>query len=433
MPSLQAHANLCNLANDTSLILVKLYNCQRWRFSVLRRELIMSDKLKTKRLPSYVEERLDFYIQDLIEQNENQKHLVLGKRPQPEAVVMQSNDYLSLSHNQQIQKAHRDAISEHDDNVVMSAIFLQDDDSKPAFETQLADYVGMGSCLLSQSGWAANIGLLQTICPPETPVYIDFFAHMSLWEGIRAAGAQAHPFMHNNMNHLRKQIQRHGSGVIVVDSVYSTIGTIAPLHDIYEMARELDCALVVDESHSLGTHGPNGSGLVKALELTDQVDFITVSLAKTFAYRAGAILGPEKLARTLPFVAFPAIFSSTVLPQEVIRLEKTLEVIKDADDKRTMLFNRAKELRTGLKQIGFNIRSESQIIALECGSERNTERVRDFLEERNVFGAVFCSPATGKNKNIIRFSINADMTSRDIDHVLTACQEAYNHPELEFV
>ncbi|MEF1306757.1 CAI-1 autoinducer synthase, partial [Vibrio owensii] len=93
----------------------------------------MSDKLKTKRLPSFVEERLDFYIQDLIEQNENQKHLVLGKRPQPEAVVMQSNDYLSLSHNQQIQKAHRDAISEHDDNVVMSAIFLQDDDSKPAF------------------------------------------------------------------------------------------------------------------------------------------------------------------------------------------------------------------------------------------------------------------------------------------------------------
>lgn len=393
----------------------------------------MSDKSKTKPLPSFVEERLDFYIQDLIEQNENQKHLVLGKRPKNNAVVMQSNDYLALSHNEQIQKAHRDAIVEHDDNVVMSAIFLQDESSKPAFETLLADYVGMGSCLLSQSGWAANIGLLQTICAPNTPVYIDFFAHMSLWEGIRAAGAVAHPFMHNNMSHLRKQLQRHGSGVIVVDSVYSTIGTIAPLRDIYEMTQEFDCALVVDESHSLGTHGPNGAGLVQALGLCDKVDFITVSLAKTFAYRAGAILGPEKLAKTLPFVAYPAIFSSTVLPQEVIRLEKTLDVIKDSDHKREALFQRAKELRTGLKQIGFNIRSESQIVALECGSERNTERVRDFLEERDVFGAVFCRPATGKNKNIIRFSINADMKPRDVDHVLTVCQEAFNHPELEFV
>ncbi|CAK1848399.1 CAI-1 autoinducer synthase [Vibrio crassostreae] len=393
----------------------------------------MSDKTKDKTLPSFIEERLSFYIQDLITQNQSQKHLVLGKRPSRDSVVMQSNDYLSLSHNKAIQQAHQAAISDHDDNVVMSAIFLQDAESKPAFETELANYVGMESCLLSQSGWAANIGLLQTICPPNTPVYIDFFAHMSLWEGIRAAGAAAHPFMHNNMSHLRKQLGRHGSGVIVVDSIYSTIGTIAPLRDIYEMAQEFDCAVIVDESHSLGTHGEKGAGLVQALGLTDQVDFITVSLAKTFAYRAGAILGPKQLSDTLPFVAYPAIFSSTVLPQEVIRLEKTLEVIKGADDKRQALFKRAQSLITGLKRIGFNIRSESQIVSLECGNERNTERVRDFLEERDVFGAVFCRPATGKNKNIIRFSVNADMTPRDIDHVLTVCHEAYHHPELEFV
>ncbi|MEZ8878957.1 alpha-hydroxyketone-type quorum-sensing autoinducer synthase [Vibrio lentus] len=393
----------------------------------------MSDKTKKKPLPSFIEERLNFYIQDLITQNQSQKHLVLGKRPPRNAVVMQSNDYLALSHNKPIQQAHRAAISEHDDNVVMSAIFLQDEESKPAFETELASYVGMESCLLSQSGWAANIGLLQTICPPDTPVYIDFFAHMSLWEGIRAAGAIAHPFMHNNMSHLRKQLERHGSGVIVVDSVYSTIGTIAPLRDIYEMAQAFDCAVIVDESHSLGTHGENGAGLVQALGLTNQVDFITVSLAKTFAYRAGAILGPKQLSDTLPFVAYPAIFSSTVLPQEVIRLEKTLEVIKGAEDKRKALFERAKSLTTGLKRIGFNIRSESQIVALECGNERNTERVRDFLEQRDVFGAVFCRPATGKNKNIIRFSVNADLTPRDIDHVLTVCHKAYHHPELEFV
>ncbi|WP_226420571.1 alpha-hydroxyketone-type quorum-sensing autoinducer synthase [Vibrio sp. E14] len=393
----------------------------------------MSETIQSKPLPSFIEERLDFHIQDLIEPNENKKHLVLGKRPPCNAVVMQSNDYLALSHNKEIQNAHRDAISQHDDNVVMSAIFLQDDESKPAFETQLASFVGMPSCLLSQSGWAANVGLLQTICAPNIPVYIDFFAHMSLWEGARIAGAQIHPFMHNNTNHLRKQISRHGSGIIVVDSVYSTIGTIAPLRDIYEIAQEFDCGLVVDESHSLGTHGPQGAGLLQELDLTHMVDFVTVSLAKTFAYRAGAILGAEKLAKTLPFVAYPAIFSSTVLPQEIIRLEKTLDVIKKVDDKREILFKRAKSLAVGLKRIGFTIRSESQIIALECGNERNTERVRDFLEERNVFGAVFCRPATGRNKNIIRFSVNADMTAAEVDHVLSACQEAFVHPDLEFV
>jgi CAI-1 autoinducer synthase len=117
----------------------------------------------------------------------------------------------------------------------------------------------------------------------------------------------------------------------------------------------------------------------------------------------------------------------------VARLSKTLEVIKEADSKREVLFERAETLSRGLKEIGFNIRSESQIVSLECGSEENTERVRDFLEERDVFGAIFCRPATGKNKNIMRFSVNAGMTSSDVDHVLTVCHQAFSNPELEFV
>ncbi|MDF2155421.1 alpha-hydroxyketone-type quorum-sensing autoinducer synthase [Vibrio sp. CAU 1672] len=395
--------------------------------------MTMNIMSNTKQLPSFVEERLNFYVQLLIEPNQNKKPLVIGKRPDSNAVIMQSNDYLSLSHNQQIQSAHQHAISERDDNVVMSAVFLQDEQAKPDFETQLAEYVGMESCVLSQSGWAANIGLLQTICAPGIPVYIDFLAHMSLWEGARIAGADVHPFMHNNTSHLRKQIARHGAGIIIVDSVYSTIGTIAPLEAIYEIAEQFGCALVVDESHSLGTHGAHGCGLINAVGVRHRVDFVTISLAKTFAYRAGAILGPKLLGEILPFVSYPAIFSSTVLPQEAIRLEKTLEVIKTADKKRQTLIERANRLRTGLKQIGFPIRGESQIIALECGDERNTERVRDFLEQRGVYGAVFCPPATGKNKCIIRFSVNADITPAEIDHVISVCQAAYNNPGLQFV
>lgn len=392
----------------------------------------MNNESNVKLLPSFIEERLDTFFTDLIGNNKNQKHLVVGKTPPADAVVMQSNDYLSISNNSQIKFAHTKAIAEQNESIVMSAVFLQNDESKPEFETQLAQHMGMESCLLSQSGWLANIGLLQTICAPNIPVYIDFFAHMSLWEGARIAGAQIHPFMHNKVSHLRKQIKRHGVGIIIVDSVYSTIGTIAPLEAIYEVAQEFGCALLVDESHSLGTHGPHGSGLINELGVQDQVDFVTASLAKAFAYRAGAILGSEKLTRILPFISYPAIFSSSVLPQEIIRLEATLEVIRNSDKQRKQLFIQAKKLRIGLKQIGFNIRSESQIIALECGSEHNTGLVRDFLEENNVFGSIFCSPATPKNRSIIRLTVNADITDNDIDNVLHVCQRAFENTTLEF-
>ncbi|WP_261837032.1 alpha-hydroxyketone-type quorum-sensing autoinducer synthase [Vibrio ishigakensis] len=393
----------------------------------------MNANTPKKSLPRFIEDRLDFFLQDRIESNLNKKHLVQGKIPTTDAIVLQSNDYLSLSQNIQIQRAHQRAISANDDNVVMSAIFQQDELVKPEFETELAQFMGMESCLLAQSGWAANIGLLQTICAEGVPVYIDFFAHMSLWEGAKIAGADIHPFMHNNTNHLRKLIARYGKGIILVDSVYSTIGTLAPLETICDIAQTSECALVVDESHSLGTHGPQGAGLVKQLGLSHQVDFITVSLAKTFAYRAGAILGSKKISQTLPFVSFPAIFSSAMLPSEIARLDTTLEEIRLAETKRKRLFSHAQTLRKGLKSIGFKVRSQSQIVALECGNERNTERVRDFLEDNNIFGSVFCRPATTKNSNIIRFSLCADLDQQDIDDILTVCQLAYDNPELEFI
>lgn len=89
-------------------------------------------------------------------------------------------------------------------------------------------------------------------------------------------------------------------------------------------------------------------------------------------------------------------------------------------------------LRRGLNSIGLSVRSESQIIALETGDERNTEKVRDYLEENQIFGAVFCRPATSKNKNIIRLSLNSNVTDSQIDTILTVCERAQNDSSLYF-
>ena len=335
-------------------------------------------------------------------------------------MLLQSNDYLAISNHNYIRKAYIDALSNNKKDVVMSAIFLHKEDNH-SFEHHLANYTGFEHCILSQSGWAANVGLIQTILPINTPVYIDFFAHMSLWEGARVAEAQIHSFLHNNIHHLEKLIKRNGPGLILVDSVYSTLGTIAPLIEIVALAKGYGCAILVDESHSLGTHGPKGAGLVAQLGLTDDVDFITVSLAKAFAYRAGAILCSNKIGQALPFVARPAIFSSALLPHEIVVLEATLNVIKNSDARRSRLVEQSEKLRHGLIKLGFNIQSQSQIIALETGNEENTEIIRDHLESMNVFGSVFCSPATPKNKNLIRFSVNSELTDQEIEVILQAC------------
>ncbi|NVD08037.1 quorum-sensing autoinducer synthase [Vibrio sp. JPW-9-11-11] len=381
-------------------------------------------------LPGFINDKLNAYLNDLIYSNNNKHHLVMGAIPGKNDITLQSNDYLDLANNQDIIDHHINAIRCQKNSPFMSGIFLQNEKSKPKTEQKLANYVGFKSCLLSQSGWAANMALLQTICDSTTQVYVDFFAHMSLWQGASVAGSDIHPFMHNNVKHLEKLIKRHGPGVVLIDSVYSTIGTIAPIAEIIAIAKENGCAIVVDESHSLGTHGQDGRGLLYQLNLTHLVDFMTASLAKTFAYRAGAIWCNNQADQCIPFVAYPAIFSSAMLPHELDRLDKTLEVIKHADNKRQRLAEISRYIKKELVATGITIRSESQIIALETGDERNTENVRDYLEANGIFGAVFCRPATTRNKNIIRFSINSSMQDREIEKLISVCRNAYHQPDL---
>ena len=374
-----------------------------------------------KDLPNFVQSRIDFFIEDLISKNNNGKHLVSGLSPKSDDIILQSNDYLDLANHDELRLRVKENITQTGkcNSVLMSAIYLQDSDRKSPLEDHLAQFANFDSCLLSQSGWAANISLLQAISSPETNIYIDFFAHMSMWEGARYTNSKIRPFMHNNCDHLRKLIKKNGPGIIVVDSIYSTIGTIAPLTEIVALAKEFNCATLVDESHSLGVYGTNGKGLLDELGLTQDVDFMTASLAKTFAYRAGAIWANNNVNQCIPYVGYPAIFSSALLPYENEILESTLDAIHHADDRRNSLFENSRMLREGMTDLGIDIRSESQIISLETGNEKNTELVRDYLENNGVFGAVFCRPATSKNRNLIRFSMNSSVSGDEINHMLS--------------
>ena len=85
---------------------------------------------------------------------------------------------------------------------------------------------------------------------------------------------------------------------MIVDSVYSTTGALCPLREIVEVAERHGCMILVDESHSLGTHGPRARGLCAELGLTHRVHFITASLAKAFAGRAGFFTLRRRAAAT---------------------------------------------------------------------------------------------------------------------------------------
>ncbi|MGB8338372.1 MAG: alpha-hydroxyketone-type quorum-sensing autoinducer synthase [Burkholderiales bacterium] len=373
--------------------------------------------------PEFLTRRVDAYYRERVDNVWQGKHPMKGKIPGRDAIQLMSNDYLSLSNHPEILRSQADALVNHGNGMIMSGIFLLNGNNpQHAFEQRLAHFMQAEDGILCQSGWCANTGLIQAIADENTPVYLDMFAHMSLWEGVLAAGAKAVPFLHNDVQHLEKQIKNFGPGVVVVDSVYSTSGSVCPLMDLVRVGNQNGCVLVVDESHSLGTHGPNGEGMVAGMGLAAEVHFRTASLAKAFAGRAGFITCSTRFADYFKCESRPAIFSSTLLPHEVAGLDATLTIIEKDKWRRGKLHENANYLRTCLDDMGYNLNdSATQIISLEAGHERKTIELREALEDYGIFGAPFCAPATPKNRSLVRFSVNCDLTRNELDRIIMVC------------
>jgi len=387
---------------------------------------------KAPALPDFVARRVDRFHNERVAIDWGGRHILRGRQPRAGDLMLQSNDYLAIAGHPAIVEAQREALATGGLGMMMSALFQQDE-SQPLHrvEAELARAVGSEDGILAQSGFAANVGLIQSIAGERVPVYIDMLAHASLWEGIRSAGAKAVPALHNDMAHLERQVLRHGPGVIVVDAVYSTNGSLAPLEDIADIAHAQGCVLVVDESHSLGTHGQRGEGLVASLGLNDRVHFITASLAKAYCSRAGFIACTRRFKDYFGCEALPAIFSSSLLPHELAGISASHRVIQSEGWRRQRLRDITRRVRGELAALGYPIGDGTeQIVAFEAGQEILTGRVRDIMERHGVFGSVFSAPATTVNRSLLRLTLNAGMSDGDVERLLEVCRRAKDEMDL---
>ncbi|OHV76904.1 hypothetical protein LCM4573_08890 [Rhizobium sp. LCM 4573] len=352
-------------------------------------------------------------------------HLLRGRQPTPDDIQLMSNDYLCIQGEHSLRHAQARVLQASHADLLMSSVFAHGDTSMARLERAMADYMKAEDSIICQSGWSANVGLIQTIADQNIPVYLDMQAHASLWEGAHAAGAKIIGFRHNDADHAERQLQKSGAGVIVVDAVYSVNGSLCPLVDFVEVAERSGCLIVVDESHSLGTHGPQGAGLTVALGLQDRVHFRTASLAKTFAGRAGLITGSQAFKEYFRVESRPAIFSSGLLEHEYMWFSVALDFIRKAEGRRERLHSLSKQVRSKLIEEGCILADGSeQIIALHAGSEPQALTLRNELQKRGIFGAVFCAPATPKNRCVIRLSMNSALSVTHVGRLIKACVEA---------
>ncbi len=342
-------------------------------------------------------------------------------------IELQTNDYLCLAQDKRIIDTKIKHLKNYGHGNAVSRIFTHDigADDLNHFETRFAKRVKAEDAVLTMSGYNANTGLIQAFACPQTPVYIDQYAHASLWEGILCARAKARPFRHNNIEDLHKKIRKYGPGLVVIDALYSTTGTIAPLADIVHIAKEGDCTIVVDETHSFGCQGPDGAGLVVEKGLEKLVDFRTIGLSKAVAARGGVVVGSKNNMEFFRYEARPMIFSTSVLGYEVAGFNKVLDIMAEEPWRRFKVKYNHATLKQGLLELGYNVSaSDAQIIGIVIGDNEATTPFKEFFEKNEISASPFSPPATPAGKSMMRMTINASLEQEDIDQILNVCERA---------
>lgn len=338
-------------------------------------------------------------------------------------IAVHQNDYLRLGNHPEVIKARTLSNERSQDEAFMSAIFGGDSDECLEFARQIALCMQTGDALVTTSGWAANVGLLEAITPLFRPVYIDEYAHASLFDGIKLSIGKKNVIRHNDTEHLSKMIEKNGPGVVVIDAVYSTDGSIGDIAKYVEICEQNDCILILDEAHSFGIFG-DGGGLAVELGLADRVHFRTVSLNKALGGHGGLIAGDKEAMKLVRAKCRSLIFSSATSSVSAAGHLEALNILTSNPQRAKRCLDNAVKLREGLNGVGIDTgESQCQIVSINFAGEQEACEFYGKLTKHGILASVFLYPATPKGVGIVRFSVHSELIEKEIEKIISSCYE----------
>ncbi|CAF0970013.1 unnamed protein product [Adineta steineri] len=320
-----------------------------------------------------------------------------------------------ISHQNLLDQKQHFSMPRQGSGNIMEGVFLQ----QACLQYQVSDLLakkilGKESVYLTQSGYVANYGLLQAlVIPAKTHIYINTAAHESLWQGAS-----------------RENLRKFGSGIIVVDSLYSGKGSIVDLIELCNLKEQYNCMLIVDESHSIGLYGQHGCGLASLGNVTDRIDFITSSLAKAYCVRAGFIAGRTQEILYVREKSSAAIFSSTLMNWDIQRLQRAINIIYNADEERQRLMHIATTVRHAAVTLEFDVEQTplpSPILYLNGGPNLFAKKLQSYFENAGISGAIFIPPATPLNRSMLRLTFHAGLSDEDVSRIINTFEFIAQH------
>jgi len=318
-----------------------------------------------------------------------------------------SNDYLGIRISDTISKQMQSS----------SRLVCGNDISFQILEKKLAKHKSQEGSLIFPTGYMTNIGVISTIIEKNDLILSDELNHSSIIEACKLTGAKISIYRHNDINDLSSKLnQHHKRKFVISEGVFSMDGDYANLKEIVEIAEKKDAITILDDAHGDFTVGKDGKGTPNHFGVTKKIDLYVSSLSKGLGSFGGYVATKKNIIEFLINRSKSFIYTSA-LPSFLV--EYSLKKLNSNREKqRKKLWKNVELLSSGLKQIGYDFDSSTQIIPLIIGKEKTALEVGKYLFKKGIYALPIRYPTVPKNKARIRISVTAWLTKNHIENAL---------------
>ncbi|MFC3563377.1 aminotransferase class I/II-fold pyridoxal phosphate-dependent enzyme [Pedobacter jamesrossensis] len=341
-----------------------------------------------------------------------------------------SNDYLGLSRSSELKKLidkNLLNIKNYKNGAAGSRLLSGNTTYTEETEQFIANYHKAESGLIFNSGYDANVGLLSSLPQRGDTIITDELIHASIIDGCRLSHATRYKFSHNNIEDLTEKLKlSKGNIFVVVESVYSMDGDLAPLKEISLLCQTYNAALIVDEAHALGIFGENGTGLVNHLNLQNKIFARIVTFGKALGVHGAIVLGNKNLRNYLINFARSFIYTTAAPMQNIVSIKSAYILLgkinlKSISDKINLFRKLIKE--NNIKAL----ESPSAIQGILFSSNAETKNAASLLQSKGFDVRAILSPTVPVGKERLRICLHSYNTDQEITSLINNLKEIQNN------
>ena len=342
------------------------------------------------------------------------------------------NNYLGLANHPEVRRVDAEAAAEFGLAAPMGARMMSGQTKyHEELERELAEFVGKEDAFLLNFGYQGMISIIDCLLTPRDVVVYDAEAHACIIDGLRMHRGRRFVFGHNDKESLYKQLQQasdlaeeQGGGVLVItEGVFGMKGDLGFLDVTIEAKRDFRFRLLVDDAHGFGTMGAGGRGTAAHFGVTDGVDVLFNTFAKSMAGFGAFVAGPRWLVNLFRYNMRSQLYAKSLPLPMVKGALKRLELIRNHPEYQRKLWEITRALQSGLRANGFDIgvtQSPVTPVYMRGGNEEGTNLIVDLRENYGVFCSIVIYPVIPKGEIILRLIPTAAHTLEDVERTIEA-------------